>query len=225
MKARIRQIETTDEMHNIFNGIDDYCFGLYNNIPKPCLRGTVGRFQNNSDSEINIDLIIANEYMQENNITGLHFFEDPDDVKNSQIVMDTEYFEKFRDNFVWVCAFWHELGHFHTKRYFNFKRDKKGSAMEIRGKYIERGEIFPEEKAADLFALYYTSKEKMAIHFDLSIAEHLDDEGEVIPWHEMIVEELWLRKEYIKSVGDSKEDILKELCKVCGVKYYPIKKR
>ena len=219
MKARVRQ------KFDIFEGIDDYHLGFYQNIPSPCLKGRVGKLLNHYDRKIHIDMIIDNEYMQESNGGPCIYHGDHENVLNSAIVMTTEFFEIFRNNHIHDCVFWHEAGHFHTFRYFENKHDQNGSANKIRGEYIKRGEILPEEKAADLFALYYTSKEKMAIHFDLAIAEHLDDEGEVLPWHEMIVEELWLRKEYIENVGNSKEDILKELCKVCGVEYNPPEKR
>ena len=219
MKARVRR------KFNIFEGIDGYHIDFYQNTFLDSPNGVIAIVTNRSDSRIHFPIVVDDEQMKENGCSDCVYDGDHENILESAIFMESKFLKRLLSNKPLLCALWHEIGHFHTFRYFENQHDQNGSIDKIRGEYIKRGEILPEEKAADLFALYKTSKEKMATHFDLSIEEHVDNKGKVIPKYEMTVREFKMRKEYIESIGDSKEDILKELCKVCGVEYDPPKKR
>lgn len=221
MKVRVRK------KFNIFEGIDDYYVGFYENIPHPCPGGVVGKVMNRFDNKIQVPIVVDDEEIEKNGCGPCVYDGDHENVLESAIFMTNEFFDEFRNNKILSCALWHEIGHFHTFRYFENKHDENGSATTIRGEYIKRGEILPEEKGADLFALYYTSKERMVEFYNYEIKKHRNKEitglfseeiKELKEINEMTIRELCSRKRYISELDCSKENILKELCKVCGIK-------
>ena len=117
---------------------------------------------------------------------------------------------------------WHEIGHFHTKHYFNTIHDENGSAQRIRTDYLERGEIMPDEKVADLFALYYTSKEDAIEFLNYSIKRRRSMTWEPPEINAKAVRELCLRKRFIREVDDTDDNIRIAICKLCGIEDFEL---
>ena len=115
-------------------------------------------------------VLIDNQYMFERRMISCCISLDFNNYqKNTLIVMTSRYFDEFRKTPDLLPTIWHEIGHFHTMHYFDTHRDERGSVLQVRTNYCHQREIMPEEKVADLFALYYTSQEDMLRWFDYLI--------------------------------------------------------
>ena len=99
--------------------------------------------------------------------------------------------------------------------YFNTQYNDKGSCNAARLEFYKRGEVMLEERAADIFGLYYSSK-KFAIQ---ALCEAIRkrrtytwESKEII---EIAIEEFKRRKKLLNGLGTD-ESIRKILCQLCN---------
>ena len=195
---------------------DDYYLRIYSDVPEHCKNGFVGYIGSFSNPEIEIKIEIDDKYMFEGRMLSCCFCLFPDDYPKSLIVMTSKYFEEFRSNPTLEFVIWHEIGHFHTMHYFDTKRDEQGSTQKARTEYFNRREIMPEEKAADLFAVYYTSQEDAIQFFNYSIKRRRENLYEDRDINDKAVAELARRKRFIREIDCCDENIRTLLCELCG---------
>lgn len=200
-------------------GIDDYYLWIYPDVPERCTKGFVGYVGSNTNPDIKIKIEIDHQWMFENNYVTLAFWANVDNYKESEIVMTPRYFDDFRKNPYLRFDLWHEIGHYHTLHYFDSPHNEKGSANAARIEYFERGEIMPEEKAADIFGLYYTSKDDAIKALSESIRRRRTYTWEPQETTQRAVEEFRRRKRFLRDL-DTDEKAREALCKLCGKQNY-----
>lgn len=101
---------------------------------------------------------VDHQWMFEHNFATMVLCIDRDDYNKATIVMTPRYFDMFRKNSFLLFDLWHEVGHYHTNHYFNTQYDDNGSCNDARLEFYKRGEVMPEERVADIFGLYNSSK-------------------------------------------------------------------
>ncbi len=200
-------------------GIDDYYLRIFPDVPERCDKGIVGFVGNESNPEIDITIEIDHPWMVEHNYVSLAMWINDEDFYKSGIVMTPRYFDEFRHSPYLQFELWHEIGHFHTMHYFNTFHNEKGSANAVRLEYFERGEIMPDEMAADVFGLYYTSKEVALKSLSHSIERRRTYTWEPRENTEKAIQEFIRRKRILREL-DSEEKARKMLCQLCGKDNY-----
>lgn len=200
-------------------GIDDYYLWIYPDVPERCTKGFVGFVGSNTNPDIKIKIEIDHQWMFDNNYVTLAFWANVDNYNESEIVMTPRYFDEFRRNPYLQFDLWHEIGHYHTLHYFDSPHNENGSANASRIEYFERGDIMPEEKAADIFGLYYTSKDDAIRALSESIRRRRTYTWEPQETTQRAVEEFRRRKRFLRDL-DTDEKAREALCKLCGKENY-----
>lgn len=200
-------------------GIDDYYLFIYPDVPDRCTKGFVGYVGNKSNPEINIRIEIDHQWMFEHNYVALAFWANVEKYHESEIVMTPRYFDEFRRNPFLQFELWHEIGHYHTLHYFNTAHNENGSADAERNEYFDRGDIMPDEKAADIFGLYYTSKELALKALSYSIERRRSYTWEKRETTEKAIQEFIRRKRILREI-DSDEKAREMLCQLCHKENY-----
>lgn len=200
--------------------IGDYYICIYPDVPEQCTGGIVGFVGNHSNADLRLNIELDNAFMRERNYRTVCLFFDSDNYSKSSIALTSAFWESLKQNECLCAALWHEVGHFHTTRYFNTPFNGK-SAQKYREELLSKREIMPEEKAADLFAMYYTSREDIvkAINWLIKTRKELVREPE--DKKTRAVYEMGLRKRYLNSLT-SEEDVKKELCQLCGISEFDL---
>lgn len=196
-------------------GIDDYYLCIYSDVPEYCTKGFVGYIGNRSNPDVKIRIEIDYPWMVEHNYASIAFWVNEKTYHESIIVMTPRYFDEFRKNAFLQFALWHEIGHYHTMHYFNTPHDEKGSANATRIEYTECGKIMPDEVAADVFALYYTSRELALKAFSCAIERRHTYTWEEREVTERAIKEFIRRKRILREL-DSDEKVREMLCQLCG---------
>lgn len=200
-------------------GIDDYYLFIYPDVPLRCTNGFVGFVGNKSNPDVKIRLEIDLPWMVDHNYASIAFWVNEETYYESRIVMTPRYFEEFRKNPFLKFEVWHEIGHYHTLHCFNTIFNENGSANAARVEYLESGEVMPEEKAADLFGLYYTSREDALKALSYSIERRRAYTWDTQESEEKAVKEFIRRKRILREI-DSDEKAREMLCKLCGKDNY-----
>lgn len=196
--------------------IDDYYFVPYEGVPEMCTTGFVGAIRNGSNPKINIEIEIDNKYMFENRQFSCCFYLNQENYFESVIVMTSQYYQEFRKNPNLLPVIWHEAGHYHTMHYFTNRLDES-FASAARKQSIKNKEIAPEEKVADLFAVYYTSKEQVITFLNESIRRRRNNVNEPAETNDLAVMELCTRKRFISGIDASDESVRSMIAELCGV--------
>ena len=196
--------------------IDEYFIHIYPDVPENCTEGFVGFVGNATNKDLRIEIEIDHKFMIEHNYVTMALCCDRDDPLKATIVMTPRYFDMLRKTPYLLFELWHEVGHYHTNRYFNTQYNEKGSANAIRLEYYKHGEVMPEERAADLFGLYYTSKKDAIQALCEAIKRRNTYSWEPKETKEIAIEEFKRRKKILNNL-DSDEKIRKALCQVCNV--------
>lgn len=200
-------------------GIDDYYLWIYPDVPEQCTRGFVGFVGSNTNPNIKIRIEIDHQWMFEHNYVTLAFWANEENYSESIVVMTPGYFDQFRRTPYLKFDLWHEIGHYHTLHYFDTPHNENGSANAARLEYFERGEIMPEEKAADIFGLYYTSKEDAIKALSESIRRRRTYTWEPQEVTQKAIEEFRRRKQILRYL-DTDEKAREALCLLCGKSNY-----
>lgn len=196
---------------------DQYFIRIYDDVPDKCKKGFVGFVGNCSNPDIDIRIEIDDKYMYEHNMLSCCLWLDLDDYSKSIIVMTSSFFDEIRNRPEDLYGtIWHEIGHFHTMHYFDTKRSESGSAQKARDEYFRRREIMPEEKVADLFALYYTNIEDIVEHMNFMIRRRRSNVYEDRDVNDRAVAEIARRKRFLREIDSSEESLRKLLCDLCG---------
>ena len=165
------------------------------------------------------NLEIDHEWMADHNNVTIAFWINIDDFADSRIVMTPRYFHEFRHNPFLKFDLWHEIVHFHTLHYFDTAFDENGSSNKTRMEYFERGDVMPDEKAADLFSLYYTSKEDAIQALCESIRRRRTYTWELPETTNLTIEEFRRRKRLLRDLVTD-EKVRDALCRLCGKDNY-----
>jgi hypothetical protein len=200
-------------------GIDDYYLCIYPDVPERCIKGIVGFVGNDSNPDIKIRIEIDHDWMTEHNYVSIAFWTNEKKYHESVVVMTPRYFDEFRKNPWLEFDLWHEIGHYHTLHYFDTPFNKKGSANATRVKYWERDEVMPEERAADIFGLYYTSREFALKTLSYAIERRHNYTWEPRETTEGAIQEFIRRKRILREI-DSDEKAREMLCQLCGKDNY-----
>ena len=200
-------------------GIDDYYLYIYPDVPLWCTHGFVGFIGNSSNPNIKLKIEIDHKWMVDANYMTLAFWANTDKYDNSEIVMTPRYFDEFRRTPFLEFELWHEIGHYHTLHYFDTHYDEKGSSNAERTEYFERGEVMPSEVAADIFGLYYTSRETALKALSYAMERRRTYTWEPRHITEKAIEELKRRKRILREL-DSDEKARELLCKLCKKENY-----
>lgn len=200
-------------------GIDDYYLYIYPDVPERCTTGFVGFVGNSSNPDIEIKIEIDHPWMTEHNYVTVAFWVNEENFHESRVVMTPRFFDEFRKTPYLQFDLWHEIGHYHTLHYFDTHFNEKGSANATRLEYADRGEIMPEEKAADVFGLYYTSKEMALKALSCSIERRRQYTWEPREVSDKAVQEFIRRKRVLREI-DTDEKARELLCKLCGKDNY-----
>ena len=200
-------------------GIDDYYLCIYPDVPDRCTKGFVGFVGNESNPDIKIRLEIDHPWMTEHKYVTIAFCTNEENYQESWVVMTPRYFDEFRKNLWMQFDLWHEIGHYHTLHYFCTPHNEKGSANAARLEYFACGEIMPDEKAADIFGLYYTSKEYALKALSYSIERRRTYTWEPKETTEGAIQEFIRRKRLLREI-DSDEKAREMLCQLCGKENY-----
>lgn len=195
--------------------INDYFIRIFPDVPENCKEGIIGYIGNASNKKLKLNIEINDDFMRERNYRTICFYFDCNNYSQSSIVLTSSFWKAIEENEFLVASIWHEVGHFHTTRYFNTRFDGK-SAQKYRDELLNKGEIMPEEKAADLFSAYYTSKADVVNDMNWLIKARKAREWEPDEIKMRAVYEFGRRKRYVNSFN-SEKDIQDELCKLCGV--------
>lgn len=194
--------------------IEDYYLYWLKGITENCSQGVVGYIGNSTNDKLKIRVEIDDVFMEERNHPNLCFCFDFDDyIANCSIVMTSSFFHKLETDDCLICGLWHEVGHFHTIHYFDTDFNNKSTSLK-RGKYYEQGKVMEEEQAADLFSVYYTSKESWIKHIRLLIRNRYNME-----WDEkrfMAVNEMRDRRKMIERI-ETEEQLQNKLCELCNI--------
>lgn len=199
--------------------IDDYYYHIYSDVPPKCTTGVVGFVGSLSNPNIKIRIDIDTKWMIDNNHAAIVFNADPENYYESTIVMTAQYFDIFRKTPYLRFDLWHEVGHYHLGHYFATDLKENGSVYQLRREYLERGEIMPEEKAADTFALYYASKDDAIQALSESIRRRRTFTWELPETQSRAIEEFRRRKQFLRDL-DTEDKARAELCKLCGKSNY-----
>lgn len=196
-------------------GIDDYFLYIFPDVPEKCTEGIVGFVGNDANKELRIEIEIDGKWMVEHNFVSIAFVVNQDEYQKSSIVMTPRYFEMFRKTPCLVFELWHEIAHYHTMHHFDTKYSEKGSTNATRLEYHKRGEVMPEERVADLFGLYYSSKK-----FSIQALSEAMKRRRTYTWEpkettEGAIEELRRRKKLLNNF-DGDDKIRKALCELCN---------
>lgn len=201
--------------------IEQYYHYWLQNIPEKCDRGIVGYVRNYENPEIKITIEIDDRFMNERNHPNMCFcFEEKSYVSESEIVMTSDFFNHIYNNKALLAGLWHEIGHFHTLHYFDYKghqNKEKKSINDYRNKLYESKKVAEEEYAADLFSVYYTSKEEWLQFIRFMIRRRYNMEWDVNRF--MAVNEMRDRRELINKIN-TEETIKEELCRLCGIEEF-----
>lgn len=200
-------------------GIDDYYLRIYPDVPERCTKGFVGYVGSNTNPDVKIKIEIDHQWMFDNNYVTLAFWANVDNYNESEIVMTPRYFDEFRRSPYLQFDLWHEIGHYHTLHYFDSPHNENGSSNASRIEYFERGDIMPEEKAADIFSLYYTSKDDAIKALSESIRRRRTYTWEPQETTQRAVEEFRRRKRFLRDL-DTDEKARDALCNLCGKENY-----
>lgn len=195
--------------------IKDYYIRIFSDVPKNCTGGIIGYIGNQSNAEFRLDIEIDDAFMRERNYRTICFYFDCENYSQSSIVLTSAFWKEIEENEFLYSSIWHEVGHFHTTRYFNTQFDGK-SSQKYRDEFLNKGEIMPEEKVADLFSAYYTSKTDVVNDMNWLIKARKAREWESEELKMRAVYEFGRRKRYVNSFNSEKE-IQDELCRLCGV--------
>lgn len=196
--------------------VDEYFLRIFDDVPLKCKTGFVGYVGNSTNPDIHIEIEIDDKYMYEHNLLSCCLWINLDDYPKSIIVMTSSFFDEIRNSkAILYGTIWHEIGHFHTMRYFNTERTENGSTNKTREEYFKQREIMPEEKTADLFALYYTSLDDMVQHMNFMIKRRRSNIYENRDVNDRAVAELARRKRFLREIDASEENIRKMLCDLC----------
>jgi len=192
----------------------DYYLLWFKDIPDDCDKGFVGAVYNSSDPDIKVRIEIDEKWLLENRKRGACLLIDNDNYKSASIIVVTkDVFDRMYRQQIELSTIWHEIGHFHTTKYFldylTENQEKK------RAEYISRNQIPPAEYVADLFALYYSEREDVIEWIKGAIRGRYkligSDDNARAAWNE-----LRDRRDALKKI-ETDEEIERELCRVCGV--------
>jgi len=114
---------------------------------------------------------------------------------------------------------WHEIGHFHTLHYFTTAFNENGSANDTRIACFEQGDVMIDEKVADIFGLYYTSKDMAIQALSESIRRRRTYTWESPEITNGAIEEFRRRKRILREL-DTDEKAREALCQLCGKTNY-----
>lgn len=195
--------------------INDYFIYIFPDVPEKCLGGIVGYIGNYSNPGIQLDIEIDDAFMHERNHRTACFYIEYENYTHSTIVLTSSFWEDIKENEFLYATIWHEVGHFHTAQYFSAQFEGN-SSRKYRETFINKGEIMPEEKAADLFALYYSSKEDIVNELNWLIKTRKALKREPYEITVKAVYEMGRRKRFLNTFNTEKE-IRDELCRLCGV--------
>ena len=183
-------------------------------IPKNCDRGIVGYVRNTTNEDLVIGIEIDDVFMEERNHPNMCFYlDDKNFISGCLFVITSSFFQDLYNNDYLLASIWHEVGHFHTTHYFNTSFNNT-STIQQRTKYYEQGKVMEEEQAADLFSLYYTSKEQWLNDIRYFIKKRYNQ-----GWDQnrfMAVNEMRDRRSLIKKIESEKKK-KNSLCKLCKV--------
>ena len=197
--------------------IDEYFQYWLKDIPERCDKGIVGYIRNTTNEQLVISIEIDDDFMKDRNHSNICFCVDYNNYQSEcTIVLTSSYFQDIYKNNFLLSAIWHEVGHFHTIHYFDtdfvnhFTKNKRQS-------YYEQGKVMEEEQAADLFSLYYTSKEQWLKSIRYFIRKRYN-----LEWDEnrfIAVNEMRDRRKIIESI-ESEDQLKKMLCDLCKVSVF-----
>lgn len=195
--------------------INDYYVRIFSDVPENCTGGIIGYIGNQSNASLRLNIEIDDAFMLERNYRTICFYFDCNDYSQSSIVLTSSFWKALEENEFLYASIWHEVGHFHTTRYF--KTHFNGtSSQKYRDEFLKKRDLMPEEKAADLFALYYTAKDDTINALNWLIKARKAREWEPDEIKMRAVYELGKRKRYLNSLHSEKE-VQDELCRLCGV--------
>ena len=190
----------------------------YNDIPPNCSTGYVGIILNDANPNIKINIEIDDEWMLNNNYRTVALYVDEDHFEDKSTIVLTSNFFKLMMEEEFLCAsLWHEIGHFHTMHYFNTPYFGS-SSFEYRMKCFERGLVTKEEQVADLFSVYYSSKEDFLKDIQWLIRTRYSNPYEKEERKIAAVNEMRMRRKLIKDLEESDSIIEKKMCELCDYK-------
>ena len=195
--------------------IREYFQFWFPNIPDNCNKGVVGLIKNETNEKIKIEIVIDDLWMIENHQRNCTLYVSGKTYLDDCIIFITkEFFDAAINKSPKFSFLWHEVGHFHTNRYFPEYFGPELSRL--RREYINKGQVYPAEYVGDLFAAYYSGKDIVyeALRQATRERHRLTQVGETnssLAWWE-----LRRRKRAIQKIQSDKE-IEEELCKLCNV--------
>lgn len=197
--------------------VEEYYQYWLKDIPENCDRGIVGYVRNFSNEDLVIPIELDNDFMQQRNHPHMCLCIDDDDyIAGCSIELTSSFFKEIYTNDYLRSSLWHEVGHYHTNHYFVTEIVNLSSSSK-RMEYYNRGKVMEEEQAADLFALYYTSKEEW-----LEQIRYFIKARDALVWDDnrsMAINEMRDRRKLIQAI-ESEEQIKKHLCELCRVENF-----
>ena len=206
------------ENYNPQADIRKYYQYWFEGIPANCSAGFVGIIKNFSNEKLKIRIEIDDKWMDESHQRNCALCVEPDDFWGGSIIVITkEYFDAVINGSEKISFLWHEIGHFHTMRYFPEYFGNNQSRL--RREAINRGQVYPAETVADLIAAYYSGKDVEYEALSQSTRERhrlsqMGDTNASTAWWE-----LRRRKRAIQNM-QSDEEIEAEICRLCNVKSF-----
>lgn len=195
--------------------IRDYYLFWYPDVPKNCNQSFVGEIRNSTNEKLIIGLRVDDEWMYDQHQRNCTLFVDVKAyINNSFIILTSDYFEAVRNDDSLISFLWHEIGHFHTNRYFPEYAGPNQS--KLRNEYIANEKVYPAETVADLMAAYYSGKDYLIAALRKGARERLEqakfgDENASKAWWEYR-----MRRKAIQEI-DNDDEIENEICRLCGV--------
>lgn len=195
--------------------IGEYFIYIYHDVPENCTGGYIGFIGNHANENLCIRIKIDNDFMKERNHRFVCLLFDENHYSEAEIVITSAFWHAWNEHPFLDAAVLHEIGHYHTTRYFQ-SVFIGNSTQKRREEFLSKGEIMPEETAADLFALYYTSKEIVTDEINWFIKSRKSLTWEPADKNTKAVYEMGRRKRYVNSFN-TEEEIKEALCKLCNV--------
>lgn len=195
--------------------LDEYFLHIFPDVPEKCTGGFIGFVGNHSNEKIHIDVEIDDAFMAERNYRTICLWINSKNYLNSGIVLTSSFWAAMKENAFLEASLWHEVGHFHTARYFQTPFEGT-SSNKYRMDLFNKGEIMPEEKAADLIAMYYTSKDTIVSEINWMMKTRKAMYWEPEELNMRAIYEMGRRKRYLSGIADEKE-LRDQLCTLCGV--------
>ena len=194
---------------------ENYFIHFFDDVPDNCMSGIIGLIGNFANKQFKIRIEIDDDYMmlRKRKECCLHI-ENSNINSGCAVVLTSSFWNALKEHNFLTAAIWHEIGLYHICHYFNQVFDAIIMNSYSPTMFSKENDLI-HEKAADLFAAYYTSLQDVEDELEWIIARIPSPTNK--KYGNLIeIEYLLKQREMFLSNITHSEEIPQIMCSLCG---------